>query len=235
MPLTDTRQASRLRSLPQVPSYPSPPDLARAYTEHKTNGLTEVFRRYDQNNRDWAARVARTHQTAQQATLDALKLSSVVIRPNAGWCVYDFVRREGTDSLTTFGYGRQIAVNPTEWRESWLTQYGNTWLGQSGWTVSKYASSLSVAAPRTFIVSFNEEPLVSYRPIGRLVPQFHLIPGDSILLPSGGTISAVTDAVRTVSRRISAGSYVVWLESAETVSPAEVAELHVGAILVSLQ
>lgn len=234
MPLTDTRQASRLRNLPQVPSYPVPPDLAKVYADHKTSGLTEVFRRFDQDNRDWAQKMARTHQTAQQSTLDALKQSSVVIRPNAGWYVYDFVHREGTDSLTAFGYGRQIAVDPTEWRVSWLTQYGDTWLGQTGWAVSKYASSLSVAAPRTFIVSFNESPLASYRPIGRLVPQFHLIPGDAILLPSGGTISAVTDAVRTVSRRISAGTYAVWLESAETVSPTAVTELHVGSILVEL-
>lgn len=196
--------------------------------------MTEVFRRHDQNNREWAKQLALVNQNAHRATIDAIPTASGTSIVNAGWAVYDYVQRAGTDSVTTQGYGRAVTIEPTEWRTSWLAGYGTQWLGLSGWSTSRYASSLVSVAPRTFRVAFNESPLSTFRAIGRLVPQFFLIPGDAILLPSGATISAVTDAVRTVSRRVAAGEYVCWLESAETVSPTALDELHVGMILVVL-
>lgn len=234
MASTDTRQASRLRNLPQVPAYPVPPDLARVYAEHKTDGLTEVFRRFDQDNRDWARKVALTNQNAHRATIDAIPTAAGSSIVNAGWAVYDYVRREGTNSVTAQAYGRAVTIEPIEWRVSWLSAYGSAWLGSTGWSEVKYAKSVAAVAPRTFRIAFDESPLSTFRTIGRLAPQFFLIPGDRVLLPSGTIIQAVTDSVRVVSRRVGAGEYTCWLESAETVSPAALAELHVGMVLVVL-
>lgn len=254
MALTDTRQAARLRTVPQLPSSPPPPDLAALYAEHKPAGLTEVFRRFDQDHRDWAQKIARQRQTADQALHDAAARSGKTYLPDAGWATLDFVPSligyaSSQIPASQGGYGRAIGIEVMEWRLDWRASLTATGIDLDRYMASFYLKQKALyagpaipsystvyLAPRTFSISFDEstylDPIFGTR--GRLVPRIDIIPGDDIVSPTGQTFKRSTDALQAVVRRVGPGTYTAWLQSVETESPSAKENLHAGAIRVSL-
>lgn len=224
---------------------PRPPSLAEALEQNGKLGLSAVFAAFDLAQRQYAERmeVARNVTGAPlpiptgpliPAGLRSRSTSGAL--PNSGWSFYDYVTRIGMTSVSTRPLSTSIGILPTEFKIDWaeLGLVGAWFPGGIGvfhWEAYS-AHENNILAPRTFVIRFNENPTKEgYRADGRLGCRVTMIPGD-ILTAGGKTFPAVTEAVRTVTRRVEPGVYVAWLESDETVNPTSPDKLHVGAILV---
>ncbi len=234
--------------MPTAQTTPRPPSLADALAQFSKLGLTAVFSAFDQQLRQYADQMEMARKipgdalpipTGPLLTLDqrSVRQSTKGALPNGGWSLYDYVSRVGDSSVVYRPSSTSIGILPTEFKVDWveLGMVGAWFPGgvAGGFHWETYAAhDNNVLAPRTFTIRFNEKPTKEgYRANGRLGCNVVLIPGDK-LTAGGKTFEAVTEAVRTVIRRVEPGVYVAWLESAETVNPTPPDKLHVGAIFV---
>jgi len=233
-----------------VQTKPRFPSLAEVMRQHGKLGLAAVFQTYDQqvlkynDQREMAERFQAAPLPVSSGRLKtaaerAAASSSGGPLPNAGWAYYDYEARIGDGSTRVRPLSTGIAIEITQFKVDWFeTGFVRAWTPSGGGFFDWDSYMLStngqnIVAPRTFAIIFNETPTAEgYHPAGgRLHCRVSLIPGGAITT-GGTTYPAVTEAVRTVTKRIAAGQYVAWLESAETDNPTPVDRLHVGAILV---
>lgn len=232
-----------------VQAKPRMPSLADLFAAGGKS-LTATFQAYDEamrryvDDKEMAERFAGSPLPVSTGPLltasqrEARGTASNGTLPNAGWAFYDYEARIGDGSRRLRPQSTGISIQPTEFKMSW-TELGlvRGWFSGSNFQWDRYVeyyssspSALNHLAPRTFVIEFNETPTTEgYRVDGRLHLRVSMIPG-GVIVSGGTTYPAVTEAVRIVTRRAAPGRYIAWLESAETVDPTPVAELHVGAI-----
>lgn len=227
-------------------SLPRPPSLAELLDMGSRFGLRAVFAEYDKRVQKWVdeSEVAR-RATGSPLPVPTGPLLSANSRarngavagslPNAGWVFYDYEARVGDASTTLRPQSRAIAIEPTEFRQDWKDSgaLAAGWINRTSqgefFSWAAYLKSGGVLAPRTFIVSFDENKTTEGYRSTRLLCRVVLMPGSKIVA-QGTTYPAITEAVRTVTKRIGPGQYIAWLESAETDNPTPTRNLHVAAI-----
>lgn len=221
---------------------PRPPSLAETFESMGKMGLRAVFAAYDQRVRSWSeqAEMARLSMgnpmplsTGPLLSPNARARSSsgAGFLPNAGWALYDYEVRIGDASSVRRPQSTIVSIQPIEWRDSWIRSGGlaPAWVGSSTFNWVEYQKATGVVAPRTFLVSFNEMPTTEGYRTSRLLCRVTMMPGNEIRIGTQ-VFTPIREAVRTVTKRIGAGQYVAWLESAEPDDPTPNEELHVAAI-----